>query len=125
MCIRDSLGLSNDVCTFIESGSMIVGWDGSVSPCAPLLHTHTGYLRGYERVSYRHLIGNVRERDLNDLWLDPAYVEYRERVHRFAFAPCSYCGGCEMSRDNLTDCFDNPMPACGGCLWAQGVIACP
>ena len=33
-----NLGLSNDVCTFIESGSMIVGWDGSVSPCAPLLH---------------------------------------------------------------------------------------
>jgi len=120
-----NLGLSNDVCTFIESGSMIVGWDGSVSPCAPLLHTHTGYLRGYERVSYRHLIGNVRQRDLVDLWLDPEYVEYRERVHRFAFAPCSYCGGCEMSRDNLTDCFDNPMPACGGCLWAQGVIACP
>ena len=120
-----NLGLSNDVCTFIESGSMIVGWDGSVSPCAPLLHTHTGYLRGYERVSYRHLIGSVLERDLLDLWLDPEYIEYRERVHRFAFAPCSYCGGCEMSRDNVTDCFDNPMPACGGCLWAQGVIACP
>lgn len=30
-----------------------------------------------------------------------------------------------MSRDNLTDCFDNPMPACGGCLWAQVVVACP
>lgn len=121
----NNLGMSNDVCTFIESGSMIVGWDGSVSPCPPLLHTHTGYLRGYERVSHRHLIGHVAERDLLDLWLDPEYVAYRERVHSFAFAPCSYCGGCEMSRDNETDCFDNPAPACGGCLWAQGVIACP
>jgi MoaA/NifB/PqqE/SkfB family radical SAM enzyme len=121
----NNLGMSNDVCAFIESGSMIVGWDGSVSPCAPLLYTHTGYLRGYERKSYRHIIGRVQDRDLLDLWLDPEYVEYRERVHRFAFAPCSYCGGCEMSRDNLTDCFDNPAPACGGCLWAQGVIACP
>ena len=121
----NNLGMSNDVCTFIESGSMIVGWDGSVSPCPPLLHTHTGYLRGYERVSHRHLIGHVGERDLLDLWLDPEYVAYRERVHSFAFAPCSYCGGCEMSRENLTDCFDNEAPACGGCLWAQGVIACP
>jgi MoaA/NifB/PqqE/SkfB family radical SAM enzyme len=121
----NNLGMSNDVCTFIESGSMIVGWDGSVSPCPPLLHTHTGYLRGYERVSHRHLIGHVAERDLMDLWLDPEYVAYRERVHGFAFAPCSYCGGCEMSRDNLTDCFDNDAPACGGCLWAQGVIVCP
>src|SRR5690606_24438401 len=121
----NNLGMSNDVCTFIESGSMIVGWDGSVSPCSPLLYTHTGYLRGYERKSYRHIIGRVQERDLIDLWLDPDYVEYRERVHSFAFAPCSYCGGCEMSRENLTDCFDNPAPACGGCLWAQGVVACP
>lgn len=121
----NNLGMSNDVCTFIESGSMIVGWDGSVSPCSPLLYTHTGYLRGYERKSYRHIIGRVQERDLIDLWLDPEYVEYRERVHSFAFAPCSYCGGCEMSRENLTDCFDSPAPACGGCLWAQGVVACP
>lgn len=120
-----NLGLSNDVCTFIESGSMIVGWDGSVSPCSPLLYTHTGYLRGYERKSHRHIIGRVQECGLLDLWLDPEYVDYRERVHRFAFAPCTPCGGCEMSRENLTDCFDNPAPACGGCLWAQGVIACP
>jgi MoaA/NifB/PqqE/SkfB family radical SAM enzyme len=121
----NNLGMSNDVCAFIESGSMIVSWDGSVSPCAPLLYTHTGYLRGYERKSYRHVIGRVQDRDLLDLWLDPEYLEYRERVHRFAFAPCSYCGGCEMSRDNVTDCFDSPAPACGGCLWAQGIIACP
>ncbi|MBX7252423.1 MAG: SPASM domain-containing protein [Candidatus Promineofilum sp.] len=70
-----NLGLSNDVCTFIESGSMIVGWDGSVSPCSPLLYTHVGYLRGYERKSYRHIIGHVGQRGLLDLWLAPEYVE--------------------------------------------------
>jgi len=121
----NNLGLTNDVCTFIESGSMIVGWDGSVSPCPPLLYTHTGYLRKYERVSHKHVVGNVREQELLDLWYDPEYVAYRERVHQFAFAPCTPCGGCEMSRENLTDCFDNVAPACGGCLWAQGVIQCP
>jgi MoaA/NifB/PqqE/SkfB family radical SAM enzyme len=120
-----NLGQSNDVCTFIENGAMVVGWQGDVSPCPPLLHTHTGYLRGYERLSHRHIIGNVCDRDLLDLWLDEEYVEYRERVHRMAFAPCTECGGCEMSRENLTDCFDSPAPACGSCLWAQGVIQCP
>ncbi|MFO7661222.1 MAG: radical SAM protein [Chloroflexota bacterium] len=120
-----NLGLSNDVCTFIENGSMIVGWDGSASPCSPLLYTHTGYLRGYDRVSHRHIIGRVHDRSLTDLWLDEEYVAYRERVHSFAFAPCTYCGGCELSHDNLTDCFDSPTPACGGCLWAQAIIACP
>ena len=121
----NNMGSSNDVCTFIENGATVVGWSGNVSPCPPLLHTHTGYLHGYERVSHKHIIGNIRERDLLDLWFEPEYVEYRERVHSFAFAPCSFCGGCEMSRDNETDCFDNPAPACGGCLWAQGVIQCP
>jgi hypothetical protein len=23
------------------------------------------------------------------------------------------------------DCYGNTFPACGGCLWAQGVIQCP
>jgi len=65
------------------------------------------------------------DRDLLELWLDPEYVAYRERVHQFAFAPCTKCGGCEISRSNETDCFDVVAPACGGCLWAQGVIQCP
>jgi len=120
-----NLGLTNDVCTFIEAGSLTVGWDGTVAPCPPLLYTHTAYLQGYERVSKRHTLGNVRQRSLMDMWLDPEYVEYRERVHQFAFAPCSSCGGCDLSRDNETDCFDSSSPACGGCLWAQGVIRCP
>jgi len=120
-----NFGQSNDVCTFIEDGSCVVGWDGSVSPCPPLLYTHTGYLHGYERVSHNHIIGNINERNLLDLWLDPEYVVYRERVHQFAFAPCTACGGCDLSRANVNDCFDVPAPACGGCLWAQGVIQCP
>lgn len=39
-----NLGGASDVCSFIESGSMAIGWDGSVSPCLPLLHTHKSYL---------------------------------------------------------------------------------
>ncbi|HBH13749.1 MAG TPA: hypothetical protein DDX29_11650 [Clostridiales bacterium] len=26
---------------------------------------------------------------------------------------------------NEKDCLKNEFPACGGCLWAQGVIQCP
>ncbi|OGN93594.1 MAG: hypothetical protein A2Y88_12875 [Chloroflexi bacterium RBG_13_48_10] len=29
------------------------------------------------------------------------------------------------NRCNLEDCFGNSAPACGGCLWAQGLIQCP
>lgn len=121
----NSLGGASDVCTFIESGTISVGWDGSVAPCLPLLHTHVSYLHGKERLNRRHVLGNVRERDLTAIWQDLEYVAYRERVQSFAFAPCTFCGGCELSESNEEDCLGNGFPACGGCLWAQGVIQCP
>ncbi len=116
---------SNDVCNYIESGSMTVAWNGNVSPCWPLMHTQTSYLHGKPRQSLAHVIGNVREKSLTDLWLDPDYVAYRTRVHSFGFPPCTYCGGCDMSLSNQEDCIGNTFPACGGCLWAQGVVQCP
>lgn len=115
----------NDVCNYIENGSMTVAWTGDVSPCWPLMHAHTSYLHGKPRLNQRHVVGNVRERNLKELWLDPEYVAYRQRVQSFAFPPCTFCGGCEMSVTNAEDCVGNEFPACGGCLWAQGVVQCP
>jgi MoaA/NifB/PqqE/SkfB family radical SAM enzyme len=89
------------------------------------MHTHQSYLHGKPRLNRRHVIGNVREHGLRDLWLDQAYVAYRQRVQSFAFAPCTVCGGCDLSEANEEDCIGNGFPACGGCLWAQGVIQCP
>jgi MoaA/NifB/PqqE/SkfB family radical SAM enzyme len=121
----NNLGGANDVCTFIESGSISIGWNGSVAPCLPLLHSHVHHINGRKRLARQHIIGKVTERSLLDLWLDPEYVTYRERVHSFAFAPCTFCGGCELLDANEEDCLGNIFPACGGCLWAQGVIQCP
>lgn len=121
----NNLGGANDVCNFVESGSMAIGWDGSVAPCIPLLHSHTTYLRKRERFVRRHVIGKVSDHSLSDLWNDPGYVAYRKRVQSFAFAPCSFCGGCEMLDSNLEDCLGNTFPVCGGCLWAQALIQCP
>ncbi len=121
----NNLGGANDVCTFIENGSLTVGWDGSVSPCPPLLYTHVSYLHRRRRVSHRHIIGSLADRDLLDLWNDPDYVAYRNRVQHFAFAPCTACGGCDLSESNEEDCLGNEFPVCGGCLWAQAVIQCP
>ena len=121
----NSLGGATDVCNFIESGTMSIGWDGGVSPCWPLMHTHTSYLHAKPHVSRRHVVGNVNEQSLPDIWLDDEYLAYRQKVQSFGFAPCTFCGGCEMSEANEEDCFGNEFPACGGCLWAQGVIQCP
>jgi MoaA/NifB/PqqE/SkfB family radical SAM enzyme len=121
----NSLGAANDVCNFIESGTISIGWDGSVSPCWPLMHDHESYLHGKPHKSRRHVVGNVNEQDLLSIWLDEPYLTYRQKVQSFSFAPCTVCGGCELSEDNEDDCFSNGFPACGSCLWAQGVIQCP
>ncbi|MBI5293833.1 MAG: radical SAM protein [Chloroflexi bacterium] len=119
-------GGANDVCNFVESGTMSIAWTGDVSPCWPLMHTHMSYLHGKPRLSEKHVIGNVRERSLQDIWLDPEYLSYRERLHNFVFAPCTFCGGCDLSEANEEDCLGNTIsPVCGGCLWAQGIIQCP
>ena len=61
----------------------------------------------------------------DDLWRDPAYLALRDRIQRFDFSPCAFCGGCDLSETNEQDCIGNASPTCGGCLWAQGIIQCP
>jgi len=119
-------GGANDTCNFVESGTMSVAWNGDVSPCWPLMHTHTSYLHNKPHLSKKHVIGNVCERSLHDLWFDNDYLAYRERLHNFIFAPCTFCGGCDLSEANEEDCIANSIfPVCGTCLWAQGIIQCP
>ncbi len=115
----------SDSCPFIESGSTVIGWDGSVSPCLALLHSHTNYLDGRERFSRNYVVGSIRETGLEKLWNQPEYVALRKRIKIFDFAPCFTCGGCDLSWKNEEDCYGNSFPTCGGCLWAQGVIRCP
>lgn len=118
-------GGANDTCDFVESGTMSIAWTGDVSPCWPLMHTHTSFLHGKPKLSKRHVIGNVAHRSLFEIWMDEEYLSYRERLHNFGFAPCTFCGGCDLSETNEEDCLGNTFPSCGGCLWAQGVIQCP
>lgn len=120
-----NLGNANDHCPFIEAGAAVVGADGGLSPCLPLLHDHVSYLNDRERRSHRYIIGSLAERSLGDLWRAPEHIAFRERVQAFNFAPCTFCGGCDYSLANQEDCFGNSFPTCGGCLWAQGLIRCP
>ena len=112
-------------CPFVEKGSMAIRWDGSASPCLPLLHGHTSFLQERKRTIGSCLIGHVRDHDLLEIWNGPAYVALRERLLDFDFAPCTICNSCEEADNNNSDCFGNLFPACGGCLWAQGFIRCP
>ncbi len=123
--VRSRFSEGNDYCPFIEEGTTAINWEGSVSPCLPLVHSHKSFFEGIDRCSRRYVIGNVNEHSIRELWNNPEYLTFRERVQAFEFAPCTYCGGCSLLTDNEKDCLGNSFPACGACLWAQGVIQCP
>jgi MoaA/NifB/PqqE/SkfB family radical SAM enzyme len=112
-------------CPFIEAGSVSVSWTGSVSPCLALMHDHTSYFKKRPRLVRCHILGNVNEITLSEIWNDAGYLAFRRRVQAFEFSPCISCGGCSWSEKNEEDCFANSFPTCGGCLWSLGVIQCP
>jgi MoaA/NifB/PqqE/SkfB family radical SAM enzyme len=116
---------NTDRCPFVDRGSLTVRWDGKVSPCLPLLYTHKHFLGDRERTSREYFVGDVRQKDLSDIWNDASYRELRSRLQDFDFSPCAFCNSCEMANENLEDCFGNLQPTCGGCLWARGLIRCP
>jgi MoaA/NifB/PqqE/SkfB family radical SAM enzyme len=114
-----------DRCPFMEQRSISVGWEGSVSPCLALLHSHESYLFDIKRSVRRYSLGDVNERPLMEVWLSDEYTQFRQKVEQFDFPPCAVCASCENAEANQEDCFGNNFPTCGGCLWAKGVIQCP
>ncbi len=120
-----SLGTSNNRCPFIEKGALAIRWDGDASPCLALMHDHKMYLYQYERSIKRHVVGNVLNQSVGQIWNKPEYLTLRSRLQEFNFSPCILCGGCDYFESNQEDCIGSPIPTCGGCLWAQGIVQCP
>ena len=112
-------------CRFVAEGVAAVAWDGEVSPCVGLMHSYTCYVNGREKRVRRFTLGNVATWAVGEIWDRADYRAFRKRVLDFDFPPCTDCGACELAETNETDCFGNPFPVCGDCLWAKGVIQCP
>lgn len=116
---------SSRSCRFINEGHCFVKYDGKVSPCMPMLRNGVVFWRGKARQINRHFFGDLSEMGLAEIWESDDYRDFRERVRRFEFSPCFRCSLCENWEEGVTDCFGSPSPACGGCLWSEGVISCP
>jgi hypothetical protein len=80
-------------------------------------------VRGREKLMKRWEIECLPAESLATVWQKPDYVAFRDRVRRFDFPPCTDCA-CELAESNEEDCFGNPHPTCGDCLWARGVVRC-
>ena len=112
-------------CRFAHEGMCAVSWDGRVSPCLSLLHGHTEHVNAQARRVNEHVVGHIDEQPLAEIWREPAFRAFRQRVRAFDFPPCFHCGGCPLTETNGEDCYLNPAPVCGECLWAQGIVLCP
>lgn len=112
-------------CRFAHEGMCAVSWDGRVAPCLSLLHRHTEHVNGQARQVHEHVVGHLDGQALGEIWQTPAFSGFRQRVRDFDFPPCFHCGGCPLTETNQEDCYGNPAPVCGECLWAQGIVLCP
>ena len=112
-------------CKFVREGMTFVRADGKVSPCMALLHNGYTYLSNFRRKITHCSFGSIKEQPLAEIWNSKEYKTFRRKFDEFDFASCIYCGHCELFAENKEDCIGNSHPACGGCLWAEGVLSCP
>ena len=112
-------------CKFVREGMTFVRADGQVCPCMALLHNGYTYLNNVRRKITHCSFGNAKEQSLAEIWSSREYKTFRRKFDDFEFASCIYCGHCELFAENKEDCIGNTHPACGGCLWAEGVLSCP
>ena len=112
-------------CKFVREGMTFVRADGKVCPCMALLHNGYTYMHNIRRKITHCSFGNIKQQPLDEIWNGGEYQKFRRKFDDFEFASCLYCGHCELFEENQVDCIGNTHPACGGCLWAEGVLSCP
>lgn len=121
--LGETLSRRDNYCRFAQEGFAAIRWDGEVSPCLSLMHSHPEYIRGRRKNITHYGVGNINDKPMSAIWQE--FAEFRQQVRDFEFSPCTTCGGCERFSENQEDCTEHHFPVCGGCLWAQGIIECP
>ncbi len=114
-------------CRFVQDRSLVVGWDGGVTPCYALSHNYSYFaIDGRQKQVSRYVLGNVNERPLAEIWMLEEYVRFRSEVRGFHFPSCPDCDlreSCDL-RERNEGCW-GWNPSCADCLWAQDIVRCP
>lgn len=114
-------------CRFVQDRAMVVGWDGTATPCYALSHNYTYYaVDGRQKHVGRYALGNVKQELLADIWMSEEYVRFRSEVRSFHFPACPNCDlreTCDL-RERNEGCW-GWNPSCADCLWAQDIVRCP
>ena len=114
-------------CKFVKDKSLCINYQGEVSPCYALMHSYHCYVYGRKKQMHPFYIGDINEKRLAELWMEPGYVNFRRAVNDNLFPSCTDCkslDGCSYTESNEMDCWGN-SPSCAECLWSRRIIACP
>ena len=109
-----------DACPFVEQGSAAVRWDGQISPCLPLLHTHTSFLGKKPRRTTAYILGSLHDRKLRDLWEDSDYLAFRKRVRQFNFSPARAAPAASWLKRMTKTAWTAPSPPVGAACGRRG-----
>lgn len=114
-------------CRFVQDKSLVVRWDGNVSPCYAYSHSYQYYtIDGVLKNVEQYTLGNVNDQFLDEIWMSEEYTRFRSNVRAFHFPSCPDCDlreTCDLRQDNQ-GCW-GPNPSCADCLWAQDIVRCP
>ncbi len=114
-------------CKFVQDKSIVVGWDGNISPCYAFSHSYKYYaIDGVEKNVERFILGNVNEQSLAEIWMSEDFTRFRSSVRSFHFPSCPDCDlreTCDLRKNN-EGCWGH-NPSCADCLWAQDIVRCP
>ena len=114
-------------CRFVQDRSMVVGWDGAITPCYALSHNYSYFaIDGRNKEVSRYALGSVNEDSLAEIWMSEDYVRFRSEVRAFHFPSCPDCDlreTCDL-RERNEGCW-GWNPSCADCLWAQDIVRCP
>jgi putative metalloenzyme radical SAM/SPASM domain maturase len=114
-------------CEFVEGDSAFVSWEGDVHPCYFLWHRYTCYIGGWQKHVKPWVFGNLRERDILNIWNSVQFRSFRQNVLGYQFPFCYDCSFalCDyVQEENFEqDCYVGSVP-CGACLWCTGLFRC-
>lgn len=114
-------------CKFVEDKALVINHKGLVSPCYALMHSYSCFIYERAKEMFPYYLGNVAEKHLDKIWMEPEYMRFRHTVKNFRFPSCTDCkflDGCSYTDNNESDCWGN-TPSCAECLWSRQMIACP
>lgn len=113
-------------CNFVYDGTMTINSDGNIAPCYRFAHPSIEYVFGRRKQVYSFTYGNVKDKEIDEIWNSRLYTDLRLQNLRNRFPSCPDCDlvdACDYVNDSLCDC-NGQNPSCADCLWTRDFVQC-